>query len=116
LNNFGGAIRGVAQPPCPDYPIKMAARCGLKWPATLEEVREFPWRINFDGHVKQIIVPEEHMAVVGLANPDGVLKDGLEYRFEFAWRRTDDAENICRCRLLFQRFGQLTRAPLLGLE
>ena len=42
-------------------------------------------------------------AEFGLADTDCVLQHRLEYRLQFAGRRTDDAQHLRRGRLLLQR-------------
>src|SRR5262249_36006413 len=65
---------------------------------------------------QDIAVPAIDVSKFGVAEADGVLQPGLEYRFQIPGRRADTAQHSRRSRLLLQRLGKLTRALLLRLE
>ena len=61
-------------------------------------------------------VVEQQIAEFRFADAGRILQHRLEHRLQLAGRRTDDAQHVRRRGLLFERFGELARALLLGLE
>src|SRR5262249_41664842 len=60
---------------------------------------------------ENITVPAIEMSELGFADTDGVRQHRLKDRLQFAWRRADDAQHICRGCLLFQRLAQFVQKP-----
>ena len=65
---------------------------------------------------ERITLAEIHAAKLGSADAHRILQHGLEYRLQFAWRGTNDAQDFGRCCLLLQCLGKLLSAGLLRLE
>jgi hypothetical protein len=68
------------------------------------------------GQGQSVTVPAVDVAELGVANPRCLLQHGGKHRLEVAGRAADDLKHLGRGGLLLQRFRQLLRALLLGLE
>ena len=60
----------------------------------------------------RIAFNESHHNVIDAANSRRTLDDGVEHRLHVRRRAADDAQHLGRCRLMLQRFGELTFAIL----
>ena len=72
------------------------------------------------GHGRQMnerAIEEEHVAVLGLAEMQRAIRNGVEYRLYVGLRTTNDLQDVAGGGLLVQRGGQLAVARLeLGEE
>ncbi len=59
-------------------------------------------------HDHIILFSESQDYIIDPTNPRRALDDGVEDRLHVRRRPADDAEHLCRCRLMLQRFGELT--------
>jgi hypothetical protein len=66
--------------------------------------------------VQGVAIPAMDISKIGLANPCGFFQHGCKYRLQIARRTADDLQYLGRCRLLLQRFCQLSRTLLLRLK
>jgi hypothetical protein len=85
--------------------------------AITNPTNEWKLRLDWDravmGDKAQVIaVPPEDRGVEPVAQTDGALGDGVEYRLDVRWRTRDDAEDLGRRRLLLYRFSQSSTSPL----
>src|SRR5215469_10604829 len=67
-------------------------------------------------HAVSISFGQKKYAESSGADADGILQHGLEYWLQIAGRRADDAQHLRCCRLLLQRFGQVSRALAQFIE
>src|ERR1041385_7422890 len=63
-----------------------------------------------------ISLAESQHYVIDSTHPCGALDDGIEHRLHVRGRSADNAEHLRRCRLMLQRFAQLSIALLQFLE
>ena len=68
------------------------------------------------GDAKAAVLAQPQSSILRRANLYGVQQHGLEHGLQLARRAGNDPQHLRRRRLLLQRFGQLARALLLGLE
>jgi hypothetical protein len=79
----------------------------------LEERR---WRIVRRSDTKNLSIAEIKVSERSLADAHRVCEYGLEDRLQLPGRRRDDLQHLGGRCLLLQRLGELTRAPLFGIE
>src|SRR5262245_930659 len=63
-----------------------------------------------------VLLPESQKHVINPTNPRGALDDGIQNRLHVRGRAADDAEHLCRRRLMLQGLAQFRVALLQFLE
>src|SRR5215475_10154085 len=67
---------------------------------------------NMSARNHRIVFNKSERDVIDAANPRRTLDDGVEHRLHVCGRTADNAEHFGGCRLVLQRFGELTSALL----
>ena len=92
--------------------VEQAAGCRLESIASaLEKFSKSGRTIVHRTGVQHAVVMKIQRAELGVADTRGILQHGLENRLQIAGRLTDDAQHICRGRLLLQRLAQFVEQP-----
>jgi hypothetical protein len=103
----GSVIGSVAHLFCEHDTFELTTGYGLKGPPLLVELSVFLWRADISREVKSSPIETIQDAKFGLADTHSVFQHGLEYRFELARRRADNAQYICCGSLLLEWVARL---------
>ena len=95
---------------CCNETTKAAIGWRMKWRTHAGVCIRFR-RVEHRDCAERIVLVKKHVAEVGAANADRILKHGLEYRLQITRGTADDLEHVrCGC-LLFQRLAQFAGKP-----
>src|SRR6516165_8362933 len=108
---FGSVVGDVDHLPCSQDAIHQSAWSRMKRPTALLEFSVLRWRADFGRELNFLALYAKKRAELGFADAHCVFQRGPKYRLQFARRRTNDAQDFRRRRLLLQGFPQFVEQP-----